>query len=94
MILSEKEPQKILYRSPEPVLVPKLPEETIGTIANVVFPTGTDRRDDIGQPHRIDVYYGMADDRIGVAKMNIPDILPSGALADKNPAIIPNRKLV
>ena len=83
MILSEKEPQKILYRSPEPILVPELPEETVGTIANVVFPTGTDRRDDIGQPQRIDVYYWMADDRIGVAKMNIPDILPQGALAGK-----------
>ncbi|MEO7212015.1 MAG: glycosidase [Mucilaginibacter sp.] len=76
MILSEKNPQKILYRSPNPILIPELPEETIGTIANVVFPTGIDRREDIGEPNRIDVYYGMADNRIGVAKMIIPDILP------------------
>lgn len=75
MILSVKNPQKILYRSASPVLIPELPEETIGTIANVVFPTGLDRRDDIGQPNRIDVYYGMADNRIGVAKMEIPDKL-------------------
>lgn len=77
MILSEDDPQKIIYRSQKPILIPKLPEETIGTIANVVFPTGIDRRDDIGQPNRIDVYYGMADNRIGVAKMEIPDVLPS-----------------
>ncbi|MEO6851566.1 putative GH43/DUF377 family glycosyl hydrolase [Mucilaginibacter sp. UYP25] len=32
--------------------------------------------DDIGQPNRIDVYYGMADDQISVAKMEIPDTLP------------------
>lgn len=76
MVLSEKAPQKILYRSPEPILAPKLPGETIGIVGDVVFPTGTDRRDDIGQPNRIDVYYGMADDRIGVAKMEIPDELP------------------
>jgi predicted GH43/DUF377 family glycosyl hydrolase len=75
MILSKTHPQQIIYRSPEPVLKPELPEETVGTIANVVFPTGTDRRDDIGQPNRIDVYYGMADDRIGVATMKIPDQL-------------------
>lgn len=75
MILSEKEPQKILYRSPQPILVPKLPGETAGTVADVVFPTGTDRRDDIGEPNRIDIYYGMADDSIGVAKMEIPDTL-------------------
>lgn len=78
MILSEKEPQKILYRSPEPILIPELSDEIIGTVGDVVFPTGTDRRDDIGQPNRIDVYYGMADNRIGVAKMEIPDRLPEG----------------
>lgn len=76
MILSKKEPQKILYRSPEPILIPKLQEEQIGTVGDVVFPTGTDRREDIGQPNRVDVYYGMADSRIGVAKMEIPDKLP------------------
>jgi len=76
MILSENAPQKIIYRSPEPILVPELPDETVGTVADVVFPTGTDRRDDIGRPNRIDVYYGMADNRIGVAKMEIPDSLP------------------
>lgn len=73
MILSEKEPQKILYRSKEPILTPELDDEIIGTVGDVVFPTGTDRRDDIGNPNRIDVYYGMADNRIGVAKMEVPD---------------------
>ena len=76
MILSEKAPQKILYRSPEPILTPEIPGETIGTVGDVVFPTGLDRRDDIGQPNRFDVYYGMADSKIGVAKMVIPDNLP------------------
>lgn len=76
MVLSEKTPQNIIYRSPEPILVPSLDSEKIGTVGNVVFPTGADRRDDIGKPNRIDVYYGMADNKIGVAKMNIPDHLP------------------
>lgn len=76
MVLSEKEPQKIIYRSKEPVLRPEIAEEKIGIVDDVVFPTGTDRRDDIGQPDRIDVYYGMADHKIGVAKMEIPDRLP------------------
>ncbi len=76
MILSEQSPQEIIYRSPEPILTPELLDETIGIVGNVVFPTGIDRRDDIGQPNRIDVYYGMADNRIGVAKMEIPEVLP------------------
>ena len=75
MVLSAEQPQVILYRSAEPVLTPVLPEERIGTIGHVVFPTGLDRRDDLGQPGRFDVYYGMADDRVGVARLDLPDHL-------------------
>ena len=85
MVLSKEHPQTILYRSPEPVLTPESPEELRGTIANVVFPTGIDRRDDLGTPDRFDVYYGMADSRIGVASLVIPKDLPSGAPTDAVP---------
>ena len=71
-------PRVILYRSPEPVLTPDLPQERIGTVANVVFPTAIDRRDDLGMPDRFDVYYGMADNRIGVARLDVPECLPPG----------------
>ena len=70
MVLSKEHPHEIRYRSPEPVLSPVLPQERSGTIANVVFPTGIDRRDDLGTPDRFDVYYGMADNRIGVARLD------------------------
>ena len=73
MFLSENDPYDILYRSVEPVLAPTLPEEKAGIIANVVFPTGIDCRTDIGMPNRFDIYYGMADDRIGVARLDLPD---------------------
>ncbi len=75
MILSEEDPQIIRYRSKNPVLMPTLPQERDGTVANVVFPTGIDRRDDIGLPDRFDVYYGMADSRIGVARLDLPQQL-------------------
>ena len=75
-------PQVIRYRSVEPVLTPTLPQECSGTVAHVVFPTGIDRRDDLGLPNRFDVYYGMADSRIGVARLDIPDVLPPGGVAD------------
>ena len=68
----------IRYRSAEPVLQPELPQERSGTIANVVFPTGIDRRDDLGCPDRFDIYYGMADTRIGVARLDVPELLPLG----------------
>ena len=62
--------------------MPVLPKERLGTIPNVVFPTGIDRRDDLGKPDRFDVYYGMADNRIGVARLDLPEHLPLGAAAD------------
>ena len=82
LVLSQEHPRVIRYRSPEPVLTPELPQERIGTVANVVFPTAIDRRDDLGSPDRFDVYYGMADNRIGVARLDVPEFLPRGAPAD------------
>jgi len=82
MVLSREHSQLIRYRSAEPVLTPLLPQERSGTIANVVFPTGIDRRDDLGTPDRFDVYYGMADNRIGAARLDLPESLPPGKVAD------------
>jgi len=82
MVLSQQHPQMIRYRSVEPVLTPSLPQERDGTVANVVFPSGIDRRDDLGLPDRLDIYYGMADNRIGVARLDVPELLPPGGIAD------------
>jgi predicted GH43/DUF377 family glycosyl hydrolase len=81
-VLSKEHPQVIRYRSAEPVLTPELPQERRGTVANVVFPTGIDRRDDLGSSERFDIYYGMADYRIGVARLEVPDVLPPESVAD------------
>jgi predicted GH43/DUF377 family glycosyl hydrolase len=80
MVLSRMHPRLILYRSARPILTATLPRERNGTVADVVFPTGIDRREDIGLPNRFDVYYGMADCRIGVARLDLPDSLPSGGV--------------
>jgi predicted GH43/DUF377 family glycosyl hydrolase len=82
MILSKEHPRVIRYRSVQPVLTPSLPQERQGIIDNVVFPTGIDRRDDIGLPDRFDVYYGMADNTIGVARLDLPEFLPTEGVAD------------
>jgi predicted GH43/DUF377 family glycosyl hydrolase len=81
MILSKEHPRVIRYRSSEPVLTPLLREERHGIVPNVVFPTGIDRRDDLGSPDRFDVYYGMADNRIGAARLDVPARLPPRAHA-------------
>ena len=79
LMLDEKYPDLVRYRSPEPVLRPEHLKERQGTVPNVVFPTAIDRRDDLGLPDRFDVYYGMADNCIGVARLDLPAILPDQA---------------
>ncbi len=74
-VLDRQRPWHILYRSPEPVLVPLASEEQVGTVPNVVFPTGMDPRPELGE-RVFDVYYGMADTRIGVARLRVPEHLP------------------
>jgi len=82
LILDRHDPSLIRYRSPEPILAPQTPAELSGVTDNVVFPTGADQRLDLGRPDRIDVYYGMADSRIGVARLDVPGTLPPDAVAD------------
>lgn len=89
LVLSHEYTKGIRYRSPEPVLKPELLLERVGVVANVVFPTAVDQRIDLGQPDRIDVYYGMADQRIGVARLDVPAQLPMTApvnSADERPS--------
>lgn len=82
MILSASHPRRILYRSREPILAPALPQERFGVVANIVFPTGIDRRGDRAGRECFDVYYGMADSRIGVARLVLPEHLPPEGCAD------------
>jgi predicted GH43/DUF377 family glycosyl hydrolase len=82
MALSKDHSQTILYNSVHPVLHPTMPEELDGIVTNVVFPTGIDRRNDIGMPNRFDVHYGMAAARIDMARLDLPDILSLDGVAD------------
>ena len=88
MVLDAHDGKTILYRSVEPLLQPATPEELAGTTPRVVFPTGIDCRTDIGQPNRFDLYYGMADCRIGVATVELPDTLPLSTLRDSTDFLI------
>ncbi|MGH2449381.1 MAG: glycoside hydrolase family 130 protein [Chloroflexota bacterium] len=73
MLLDFERPTTILYRSRQPVLRPEESDERFGIVPNVVFPTGVDRP----QPGILDVYYGMADSRIGVARTRPLESVPT-----------------
>ena len=62
-----EKPHVVLYRSPVPVLVPEGYNETHGTVNNVVFPTALDAHGE----RTFDVYYGMADAKIGRARLEL-----------------------
>ena len=76
LLLDHDDPRRILARSEEPVFGPETRDELVGVVGNVVFPTAVDERGE-----GIDVYYGMADSRIGVAHLT-----PKEAAAKENAA--------
>ena len=76
VVLDPLRPKHVLYRSAQPVLVPWPHELDTERRRHVVFPSGLDRRTDIGQPDRVDVYYGMSDKCIGVGSLTLPHVLP------------------
>jgi predicted GH43/DUF377 family glycosyl hydrolase len=65
MLLDADEVSRVLARTVEPLLEPETGDEVRGIVPNVVFPTGLDDRGD----GTADVYYGMADSRVGVARL-------------------------
>ena len=61
---------EVLYRSPQPLLVPELPVELGGKVGEVVFPTGIDPRPDLGD-RVYDIYYGMGDRATGRGRLTL-----------------------
>ena len=71
LLLDARDPRRVLARSTHSLLAPAVPEECAGVVPRVIFPTGLDARSD----GTLDVYYGMADSRIGVAGIGLADLM-------------------
>lgn len=65
MLLDPQDPARVLARTAHPLLEPETDDERVGTVGDVVFPTAIER---IGATTF--VFYGMADARIGVARLD------------------------
>ncbi|MEA2665887.1 MAG: beta,2-mannobiose phosphorylase / 1,2-beta-oligomannan phosphorylase [Candidatus Eremiobacteraeota bacterium] len=79
------EPHKVLYRSREPVMTPEGVDETHGIVSNVVFPTAIEERGE----RLYEFYYGMADARIGRARLQLAEpasAVTAAAAAAREPA--------
>ena len=71
LLLDPQDPRRVLYRGARSILSPLTAAERLGVVPGVVFPEGLDLRAD----GTLDVYYGMADSRIGVARATLADLL-------------------
>jgi predicted GH43/DUF377 family glycosyl hydrolase len=74
LLLNRADPRQVLARTPQPIFGPEMPEERVGVVGNVVFPTAVEERGG-----GLDVYNGMADSRIGCA--HLPSVVGT-ALSD------------
>lgn len=70
VLLDSKNPLKIIGRSDNPILEPEMSYEKEGQVGNVVFPCGAVI---LGQ--KLFVYYGGGDQVVGVASVNIDNLL-------------------
>jgi len=64
LLLAHDDPGHVLARTSAPIFGPQTREERMGVVDNVVFPTAVEPR-----AGGLDVYYGMADARIGVVHL-------------------------
>jgi predicted GH43/DUF377 family glycosyl hydrolase len=65
MLLDPADPGHVLARTAEAILMPETADERDGIVPNVVFPTAIEEVDGVRY-----VFYGMADSKIGVARLD------------------------
>lgn len=70
VLLDRDDPTRVLSRLPEPILVAEEPYETGGCYDGCVFPTGNVVKD-----NTLYVYYGAADQYVGLATCRLDDLL-------------------
>jgi predicted GH43/DUF377 family glycosyl hydrolase len=71
-LLDLKNPLDVIARASQPIFQPETSYEKMGVVSNVVFPCGTTVR-----KGKLFVYYGGADDVVGVATVPLKKLLKS-----------------
>ena len=65
MLLDPDDPSRVIARTATPILAPETVDERDGVVSNVVFPTAIESINGVRY-----VFYGMADTKIGVARLD------------------------
>lgn len=69
-LLDLNNPQKIIGRTSDPLIVPEKHYELFGKVPNIVFPTGA-----LVDEENLDIYYGAADTTTAVATVRLEDLM-------------------
>lgn len=77
VLLDAEYPEKVIAKSPHPILEPEAPYEVSGFKSNVVFTCGA-----IVKGDTVSIYYGAADEVMAAADMSVSEILDSLAPVD------------
>jgi beta-1,2-mannobiose phosphorylase / 1,2-beta-oligomannan phosphorylase len=72
VLLDAEYPERVIAKSPYPILEPEAPYETSGFKANVVFTCGAIVRGDT-----VTIYYGASDEVMAAAQISVTEILDS-----------------
>lgn len=72
VLLDAEYPEKVLAKSPQPILEPETPYEVSGFKENVVFTCGAIVRGDT-----VSIYYGASDEVMAAADLSVSEILDS-----------------
>lgn len=80
-LLDFNDPQKVLYRSPQPIFIPEQDYELYGWAPNVVFANGAVAKDKdadqiVEDDGEIMIYYGGGDRVTGVAWAKLSNLIP------------------
>ena len=70
LLLDRDNPAHVISHTTEPIMQPEADFERCGFVDNVIFPTAIIERDD-----ELWVYYGAADERVGVTALRRADVL-------------------
>jgi predicted GH43/DUF377 family glycosyl hydrolase len=83
VLLDLEDPRVVLGRMDEWAFGPAAPYEIIGDVGRVVFPCGWTLDDD---GERLSVYYGAADQVVGLAEASLSEILARVRASVASPA--------
>ncbi len=72
LLLDSVNPTKIIGQTLGPMMTPREPYELVGHVSDIVFPSGA-----IIEGDMLHIYYGAADTAIGIAHVNLTDLISS-----------------